>query len=475
MAAGDEYTTKIKVEADTSGAAKTADAFERVDKKAKALTQSVGGVTKAVGLMRRAFAGFGMIGLITTLVAAVEKLRKAFSDSAGEAEKLRKEMEKAADTERIDKLTASYEKLTKAIEASAKARKDATELEDLEKFASREREDIDAQAAKDAELAALDPNDPLYEQRKAQIEAKYSGQAANRAAQRKVEDAETAAARTAAEAEAKGEEAGLRRAALIDDRSQLDVLKARRSAALVQSLGKNDLSGGAQLWTDFTRLLGMNGGWGKLGSYSTEEGDARRKEQEEKVKELDAAIKVKEKDIADKESKIAELESEAAHLSQKSIIQSSMAENAKDAASVTRAQSYRGEAAAAAALSGRIDTENDAKRAKELLERQKAETEARIEAQRRRAAQADANVAAAQGDLTMYQSQGNSREAGTAAQRLARAQGLAGQTKSETNMMISALTETLGQINSLLAKTTATLRKDNSQRLTAQAQALTTP
>lgn len=473
--ADETYTTKIKIEADTAGAAKTAKAFDDAEKKAKGFENSIGGVTKAVRLMRRALMGFGLVWLFTSLIGAVENLRKKFGETSEAADELRRKAEKAADTERVEKLAASYDRLKKSIEDAAKARERANELEDMEKTATREQEDIDAQAAKDAELAALDPNDRYYEQKKAQIEAKYSGQAANRAAQRKVEDAEAAAARTAAEAEAKGAEAEQRRIALVDDRAQLEALKNRRSAALVESQGKNDITGGEQLWTDFTRMFGMNGGWGKFGSYSTEEGDAKRKEAEAKAEDLDKQIKAKEKDIAEKERQIAELEAEASHLSQKSVIQAGMAESAKDAASVTRAQSWRGEEAAAAGLSGRIESENDAVRAKALLETEKMRIEQQIAAQNQRVANAGAAVFSAQGAFAEAKANGNRRDEGAAGQKLAAAQTSAQNIEYEAQRLISSLTERLKRVDALLSKANSAIEKNNQQRLTQQAEAVTAP
>jgi len=474
--AAEEYTTKIKIEADTAGAAKASKAFEDAEKKANGLGAALGGVRKAAGLLRSALMGFGVASIFTSLIGAVENLRKKFGETKDEADKLKTAAEKATDTERVEKLTAEYDKLAKSIDAAAKARERANELEDMEKNSARELEDIEATAAKDAELAALDPNDRYYEQKKAQIEAKYSGAAANRAAQRKVEDAETAAARTQAEAEAKSVEAGDRRVALIGDRAQLDALKKRRAAALAESVSDNagDLSGAGETgWVNFTRVFGMNGGWKRLGESRTEEGDAKRKAAEDKAAELEKQIKAKEKDIADKEAKIAELEEEAAHLSKKSVIQSGIAENAKDAASVTRAAGYRGEAAAAAGLSGRIDAENDAARAKQLLEAEKARIQQRIAAEQQRKADAGAAVWMAQGSLSEAKANGNRAGAAAASQQLASAQSAAQSVEFEAGRLITSLQEKLKNIESLLSKANSALAKNNSQRLTAQAEALT--
>ena len=472
--AQEEYTTKIKIEADTAGGEKAVKSFEDVEKKAVGLQKAVSGVTKAVRLMRGALMGFGVVGLFTSLIGAVEGLRKKFGETSIDADKLRIAAEKAADTKRVEKLTAAYDNLKNSIDAAAKARQRANELEDMEKTATREQEDIDAQAAKDAEIAALDPNDRYYEQKKAQIEAKYSAQAANRAAQRKVEDAETSAARSAAEAETKAGEANQKRALLIDDRAQLDILKERRARALVESAGGNDITGGEQAWTDFTRLFGMNGGWRKFGSYTTEEGDAKRKEAEDKAKALEAEIKAKEKDIAEKERKIAELEEEAQYLSNKSVIQSRMAENAKDAASVTRAAGYRSDATAAAGLSGQIEKENDAKRAAALLEEQKIKYEQQIAAQNQRKFDARWNVAQAQSALTEAQGTGNRRAISSAQQRINAANQAADEAYASADRMIENFTQKLRQLISFQNKVNNELERNNSQRLFNQAEALTT-
>ena len=473
----EEYTTKIKIEADTAGAAKASKAFEDAEKKAKGLGTALGGVRKAAGLLRSALMGFGVVGIFTSLIGVVENLRKKFGETKDEADKLRTAAEKATDTERVEKLTAGYDKLAKSIDAAAKARERANELEDMEKNSARELEDIEATAAKDAELSALDPNDRYYEQKKAQIEAKYGAAAANRTAQRKVEDAETAAARTQAEAEAKSVEAGDRRVALIGDRAQLDMMKKRRSAALAESVSDNagDLSGAGETgWVNFTRVFGMNGGWKRLGESRTEEGDAKRKAAEDKAAELEKQIKAKEKDIADKEAKIAALEEEAAHLSKKSVIQSGIAENAKDAASVTRAAGYRSETAAAGALSGQIAAETDAARAKQLMEAEKARIQQQLAAEQQRKADAGAAVFMAQGALSEAKANNDRGGTAAAAQQLAAAQEAANSVGLSADRAINALTEKLKQVEAILNKATSAISKNNSQRLTAQAEALTT-
>ncbi|MBQ5796271.1 MAG: hypothetical protein IIW14_09805 [Kiritimatiellae bacterium] len=464
MAADQEYTTKIKIEADTSGGDAAAKSLDKVETKAIGLGKAFKGLKGALSWLTT---GSFVVGGVAAAVSLYDKIAHGASKAAEAVKKLQDERQKEADASRIEKLADAYDRLKKSIEAAAKERQNANELEDMEKSASRELEDINAQAAKDAELAALDPNDRYYEQKKAQIEAKYSGQAANRTAQRKVEDAETAAARSLAEAEAKGSEAAQRRGALIGDRQELDILKSRAAAARKESQSINNEDN-----INFSRMFAANikrvfsGRIEDFNIINSEEGDAKRKEAESRAKELEKQIKAKEKDIAEKEAKIAELEEEAQYLSQKSVIQGSMAENAKDAASVTRASGLRSERTASAALSGKLESDIDAVRAKALLEKQIPETERQIYLQKQRIAAADASVAAAQADFD--NSTGSDK--GRAAARLAQVKKEAEQVRDESNRYIKAISENLQGMKSALSQTVNILKKNNSQRLTDQAQ-----
>jgi DNA repair exonuclease SbcCD ATPase subunit len=474
--ADQEYTTKIKIEADTKGGEEAAKSFEKAGVKAKSFSGAVGGVTRAMELMNRVLAGFGTIAVFTGLLSKIDSLYRKLDEAVTKSQELRDRLEKEADTKAIENMASAYDKLKKSIDDATTARQRANELEDMERGSAREFEDINAQAAKDAELAALNPNDRYYEQKKAQIEAKYSSEAANRAANRKVEDAETAAARTMAEADAKAGDAEVRRAALVGDRQQLDVLKERLREALAGSVSQNALDANRISEVALVNLLrigGFQGGWSRLGDERTEEGDKLRNANEEKAKALEAEIKKKEKDIAEKEAEIAELEKEASFLSQKSVIQAGMAENAKDAASATRTAGYRSETAAAEALSGQFAAETDAVRAKALLEAEKMRIEQQIAAQNQRVADAGADVWMAQGAVSEATANGNRAGAAAASRQLASAQSAAQSVEFEAGRLITSLEAKLKNIESLLNKANGALQKNNSQRLTAQAEALT--
>ena len=94
------------------------------------------------------------------------------------------------------------------------------------------------------------------------------------------------------------------------------------------------------------------------------------------------------------------------------------------------------------------------------------ETHRQIYLQKQRIAAADASVAQAQ---AAYDTATGSAKV-TAAQRLAQVTQTANETKDEANRLIKQLQETLSGMKSVMTAATSELKKNNSQRLTAQAQ-----
>ena len=114
----------------------------------------------------------------------------------------------------------------------------------------------------------------------------------------------------------------------------------------------------------------------------------------------------------------------------------------------------------------RIAQETDAARAKALLEAEMPKAQELIYQQKQRIAAADASVAQAQ---AAYDNATGSAK-GSAAQRLQQVTQTASETKDEANRLIKQLQETLSGMKSVMTAATSALNKNNSQRLTAQAQ-----
>ena len=477
--ADSEYTTKLKIEADTKGADETVKAYDKVQKKAKETERSIGKGLNSLAEMgekmkriTNTLINFSFLtGGLASVVQLWEKITSKTKEAKKAAEELTKENRKAADTAAVEKLAEAYGKLERSISSATTARARANELEDADIANTREQEDLNATAAKDGELAALDPNDPLYEQKKAQIEAKYSAAAANRAAARKTQDAELKARRTQEEADAKFDEAGSRRLALTGDRSELERLKGQLNAANTAATSDNYADNntfGDHYFSAVKNII--TGNWGRVGDTRTAEGDEIRKSAEARAKELEAQIKAKEKEIREKERSIEELEAEGKHLSALSVKRHGAIENAKDAESIIAAQGSRSEQAAAMAMSAEMHKNADAHRARAQLTAQQAQLKAQIAAAQGRKDAAGLAVFNAQGAVDVARANGGRGLAG-AQGILADAQGTALSVSHEADRTIAALTKTLKDVETRLKAAQTAIESQSKQNRYAWSEA----
>ena len=120
MANGNNDTTiRIGLDADLSGGVQTEKQLDNLKHKAAQLgkdgsasvgkvTGAVGGLQKACGLLRNVLTGFGVVGVFTTLAAAVGKVKESFGAAKKEAEELAKSKDKAAHKEAVEALAKSY-------------------------------------------------------------------------------------------------------------------------------------------------------------------------------------------------------------------------------------------------------------------------------------------------------------------------------------------------------------------------------
>ena len=479
--AEETYTTKLKIEADTKGADQAAAAYEKIGRTAKkaseeskkgfeAAKQTIEGTSRAAELFNKVLRGFGFISIFTMLLGAVEKLRDAFRASKERAREFAEEARKAADTKRIEKLTEAWKKLEDQISSAAAAQARAHELEDMQRDNARKLEDDQAELSKQKELAALDPNDPLYDKKKAQIESRYSAAAAKRSVARRQEDANIAADRAGNEAAAMSTEAMQRSLALVDERGELDRLKREHKKALTESVSDNELD--ANTWAEaayqgVTRVLGMNGGWSRLSwtgpqDLRTDEGDAIREDAKKRSDELQKQIKDKEAQIAAQERKISELQSGADHLTQKATLHRGAAFGAETAMETA---SLAGSAAVSAADKAVTDEQAriaDAHRARAALTAKRDELKAQIAAAQGRKDAAGLAVFNAQGAVDLAKANGGKGLAG-AQGALADAQSTALSTNASADRLIAALTKALNDVNTKLKAAQTAIESQSKQ------------
>ena len=472
--AEETYTTKLKIEADTKGADQAAAAYEKSGRAAKkaseeskkgfeGLKKSIEGTSRAAEIFNKVLSGFGFIGIFTMVVGIVDKLRNSFGATTAEAKKFAEEARKAADTARVEKLADAWKKLEDQISNTSAAQSRANELEDMQRDNARKLEDDQAELSKQQELAALDPNDPLYEKKKAQIEARHSAAAAKRSVARRQEDANIAADRAGNEAAAMSTEAMKRSLALTDERAELERLRRERSRAIDASTADNhaDVQGvGGAFLSNIKNIISLD--WGKVGSMRTDEGDAIREDAKKRSDELQKQIKDKEAQIAAQERKISELQSGADHLTQKATLHRGAAFGADTAMETA---SLAGSAAVSAADKAVTDEQAriaDAHRARAALTARRDELKAQIAAAQGRKDAAGLAVFNAQGAVDLARANGDKGLAG-AQGALADAQGTALSTNASADRLIAALTKALNDVNTKLKAAQTAIESQSKQ------------
>ena len=472
--AEETYTTKLKIEADTKGADQAAAAYEKSGRAARkaseeskkgfeGLKKSIEGTSRAAEIFNKVLSGFGFIGIFTMVVGIVDKLRNSFGATTAEAKKFAEEARKAADTARVEKLADAWKKLEDQISNASAAQSRANELEDMQRDNARKLEDDQAELSKQQELAALDPNDPLYEKKKAQIEARHSAAAAKRSVARRQEDANIAADRAGNEAAAMSTEAMQRSLALTDERAELERLKRERSRTIDASTADNhaDAHGvGDAFLSNIKNIISLD--WGKVGSMRTDEGDAIREDAKKRSDELQKQIKDKEAQIAAQERKISELQSGADHLTQKATLHRGAAFGAETAMETA---SLAGSAAVSAADKAVSDEQTkiaDAHRARAALTAQQAQLKAQIAAAQGRKDAAGLAVFNAQGAVDLAAANGG-RGQGAAQAALNEAQSAALEVSHSADRAIAALTKTLKDVESRLKAAQTAIESQSKQ------------
>ena len=328
---------------------------------------------------------------------------------------------------------------------------------------ARKLEDDQAELSKQQKLAALDPNDPLYEKKKAQIEARYSAAAAKRSVARRQEDANIAADRAGNEAAAMSAEAMQRSLALTDERAELERLKRERYMAIDASTADNhaDAHGvGDAFLSNIKNIISLD--WGKVGSMRTDEGDAIREDAKKRADELEKQIKDKEAQIAAQERKISELQSGADHLTQKATLHRGAAFGAETAMETA---SLAGSAAVSAADKAVTDEQTriaDAHRARAALTAKRDELKAQIAAAQERKDAAGLAVFNAQGAVDLARANGG-RGQGAAQAALNEAQSIALEVSHSADRTIAAMTKSLNDVNTKLKATQTVIESLSKQ------------
>ena len=183
--AENDTTIRIGTQADLSGGVQTEKQLEQITRKAKELgkassesagkaSNAFGRLQQATGRLRQALTGFGVAGIFSALISQIGKVAASFDAAKKRAEDFAKIQKQLAESKGVQQLASDYERLKDAVSAASAEQSHALDMIDEDVKNRRRLEKAQRDAAKQNELAALDPADPAYAQKVAQINARYA-------------------------------------------------------------------------------------------------------------------------------------------------------------------------------------------------------------------------------------------------------------------------------------------------------------
>ena len=443
-----------------------------VEKSGKAGKNASSGFKQATDAVRRFNAAIHAItnisfiaGGIASVVQLWDRLTASARKAKEEAAALAVEQAKATDAKRVSELADAYKKLGDAINAAAKERQRANELEDLKASEADRLEDEEAKLEKARQIAALDPNDPAYAEKKQRIENAFEVSSAKRGVERARRDAETKERREYAEAEAKHGAATEKDFSLIEDRIELGRLRGKANEARARSVQENEFDVktlGESFVNNLKSILSLDGE--HFWSDRTAKGDEERKRQEEEAKRYDKEADELEKRIQTKTAEVSALREEAAHHSNRAAVFGMSAANTSVAAETVAVTGKTSTAAADKALA-----DSEARRASALaavpqLSAERDRVKAAIAAEQEKKDAANLAVYQAQGSYDAAKLGGNRGEQQSALSGLQSAQNAAQDVNHAADSAINALTETLKGIEERLKAAQNFLKNKSKQQ-----------
>lgn len=486
-----EVIVKAKIVSDTSGAQAVDNSMKRLIAKANQLSKeekaaaekSAGAMerlSRATALARRAMTGFGVAGVFTALTAAVGKIAGSFNAAEKAAGDFAKIQAQLGRDKAIQNLVAEYERLKQAAADAAAAEKESLDAIDEDVRNRRRLEKAKRDAAKEAELSALDPEDLAYEQKKSAIEARYAREEASANVSDAREDVTLRRQRLASEAEGKEAEAKAQDAqSEVLRRRIADAQRAKMAADLgAQELNDADKSGVLDALGKTAGQL-FTGQWGRLTGAKTEEGDAIRKEQAQKAAAAELEVGRLKEELRKSEAEAARLRQEAERIRARR----DRAGNALDAMDIeretARAAGIRTQDEAGLALERKEaqiakdrKTVADAPSEIGVLESARAFEEERAAQAAARYGKEAADVVAAQGRYDMLAANGGSRrEKSAALAALQQEQREAEEAKHDMERTAAQVATTLAAIKEQINALSRAVKQAQSRLSNSQADA----
>ena len=461
----------IKLGADISGGVQSRAELEKLRAQAKKtaaetsggfgkLKQGAEAVSRSIGFINKALMGFGIVGLLMPIVNLFKSWHEEAKKTEEAARNLRKEMEMKSAAAQVKEIAAAYKDLTDAINETNEARQRDQQVFDEEVRVRREAEDAEMEADLADALAAVDPNAEDADKQKQRINEMFGAKKKRLSADRKKEDVVLRRQKLQGEADDANAAADKIEESLgADDEA---ILRAKIRANTLEALSKerNDKDG---TWYNPRK--------------KTEEGDAVREQQRKEAEQAREEVKRLKADRKAKEKQIADLRANAAtSLKIRNVIGRSIdtAELERENVNVEEATQTAANAAADKKEADKKAKEkakvDDAAKAYALLERQKADIEAKIAERESDKAAMGKYVMDAQGNYESAKLGGKKSQQQSAYSNLQQVKATAQNVAHEADKEINELNETLKNVLRVMQAARSELEKAKKQTLVQQAE-----
>ncbi len=463
-----EVNVQIKLGADVSGGVQSRAELEKLRAKARQTSaESVSAFTKfrmagnalhkTLGLVNSALMGFGVVSLIMPVVNAFKEWRDKANEAHEKTRKLIEDTDLKDAAQQVKDVATAYKDLTDAINRSSEARQRNNEVFNEEVRVRREAEDENLKADELDELSGVNANAEDADKQRQRIKDKYNARRAKMSAERKLQDVVFKRQDLQGQADQANTAADKLEDSLAADDEAIETLTKQAEQYEQYSKQYNYKDRQKKSFFHPTRR--------------TDAGDEERKRQKKIAEDARKEVERLQAEKKKKEEQIEELRKKAAHALRLRDVLWTSVETSELGIENTAVESENQTAVNAAADKKEADkkakekaTYDDAKKAIELLERQKSELEAKkLDRQSDKDAMGK-YVSDAEGDYETAKLSGNKRSQKSAYSNLHKLQETARNVNHEADSAINALTEALNSVNTRLKAAQSAIKHASKQQ-----------
>jgi hypothetical protein len=149
---------------------------------------AVRSVSSKMEIVNKLMSGLGIVGVLSSIIAVATRIKQKFDEIAEAARKVKLDKISSENETAVKSLTSQWGDLLKTIDQTNQSILRNREIEAARTKNKRDMEDISADMDQQDALDKLDRSDPLYNQKAAEIRARFKSQATDRQSARETED-----------------------------------------------------------------------------------------------------------------------------------------------------------------------------------------------------------------------------------------------------------------------------------------------